>query len=91
MEKPSIINYDSVRNCAKPKLTFQQNLFHASPLRCAIPFSMLKLLFALAKAQADALRDLLQQRCLVAAILPADIENLVGDFLCFPACLHRVK
>lgn len=72
-------------------LTSQQNLFHASPLRRAVPFAMAKLVLALTKAQADAFGDLLQQRRLVATVLPADVEDFVGNLLCLPARLHWIQ
>lgn len=52
---------------------------------------MTKLILALAKSETDALSYLLQQRGLVAAILPTDVEDFVRDFLCFLACLHWIE
>lgn len=72
------------------ELTSQQNLLHAAPLRRAVPLAMTKLILAFAKAETDAFRDLLQQRRLVATVLPTYVEDLVGDLLCLLACLHWV-
>jgi hypothetical protein len=72
-------------------LTFEQNLFHTSSLRRTVPFAMTKLILAFTKAQRDAIRDFLQQRRLVAAILLAYLEDFVGQLLLLLADLHRIE
>lgn len=73
------------------ELTSQKNLFHTSSLRRAVPFAMAKLIFTFAKAQTDAFRDFLQQRGLVATVLPANVLHFVGNLLSFSACLQGVE
>lgn len=52
---------------------------------------MAELAFTFPKAQTNAFRDFLQQRRLIATVLPADVENFVGHFVCFLACLRWVE